>query len=173
MAKCSKCGKSVSDDIKFCPDCGGKIKQINETSANRKTRIPINVVYIILSSLLIFSFFLGLITAKTACKDYTGTSFPENGICKVGEVSTFYLGASAWFLLPISIFVSIISSIVLILNLSKKKYGYELYASIAGVMNIPVIFLGFSEYGIKSISLLILPAIMLVLSILDFRRNHK
>jgi hypothetical protein len=173
MAFCQKCGAKLGKDGGFCPKCGSKNKQSIESSTNGKNKVPINVFYIIISTLMILFFFLGLLTAETACKGYregSYISFPSNGICESGEITTFGLGFSAMFLVPFGIFLSIVSLIGLVFNLKKKKYGYMLYASIAGLINTPVLFLGFSEYGLKAISILVLPTLMIILSILDFKK---
>jgi len=39
MAECSKCGKSVSKDIKFCPECGMKIKIVEKNIPKSEVNI--------------------------------------------------------------------------------------------------------------------------------------
>lgn len=171
--KCSKCGNSMSKGIKFCQNCGTKIKQENKLEPKGKTKVPIHVVYIFLSLAFIFIFFLGLMTANTYCKGDTGVRFSENGICRSDEVSTFSLGHIIGLLISLGIFIPILSLIILVTNVKKKKYGYELYASIAGVLIMPVVFLGLEEHGLKTLGLLVLPILMLLFSILDAKTRHR
>lgn len=43
ITKCSKCGKTVSDDVKFCPDCGGEIQR--KEHKNQKAKEPKRISY--------------------------------------------------------------------------------------------------------------------------------
>lgn len=52
--KCKKCDKVISNDIKFCPECGTKVSKIN---LRKIILIIIPCVILILSSILVFRFF--------------------------------------------------------------------------------------------------------------------
>lgn len=57
LIKCEECGKEISENAKTCPNCGAK----HETEEQKQTKIIIGVVVGIISLLLFFSGFGGII----------------------------------------------------------------------------------------------------------------
>jgi len=58
MTKCSKCGKSVSKGVNFCPDCGSKIEHNIKQEGNSKKKyhwIAIIVGVVIVATIIIIS----------------------------------------------------------------------------------------------------------------------
>ena len=65
---CVKCGESISDDVKFCPNCGAKVAGDAETTAvasveevSPKSRLAALLLGIFLGGLGIHNFYLGRI----------------------------------------------------------------------------------------------------------------
>lgn len=66
MVKCLKCGKSVSENIKFCPDCGGKII-IKKNDGSIRKQVPKWFYYVFLSLGIIFLALEIMDTASRTC----------------------------------------------------------------------------------------------------------
>lgn len=79
MAKCSKCGKSVSDDVKFCPDCGGKIL-ITKTEGDNKFK-----------SIFVIQFILNIFLLSLTFISYFGDMMVNSGTIESSGWWTFQL----------------------------------------------------------------------------------
>jgi predicted RNA-binding Zn-ribbon protein involved in translation (DUF1610 family) len=117
MAKCSKCGKSVSETVKFCPDCGERIKKeaIRNNSLNNPKWIWI--------SILILSF----ISAASVAGDLY-----SNAVLHLGGLTV-----SLFLLMIFGGITVLFSTIVLILKFVKK------YSSITSIPFILSLIAGF------------------------------
>lgn len=62
--KCSKCGKDVKENEKFCSNCGSKIKMNKEQQANNSKKEKIIIVVIAVVLIFILSLFFNIFSGK-------------------------------------------------------------------------------------------------------------
>ena len=102
ITKCSKCEKSVSNNVKFCPDCGSKI--ISKNNELEKKKPPKWFYYLFLSFGIIFLALEIIDIASVTCDQY-GCHSMFNGYLHLG------------FGLPLAIF-----GLLSVIFLLAKKY---------------------------------------------------
>ncbi|MBU0460880.1 MAG: hypothetical protein KJ771_08815 [Nanoarchaeota archaeon] len=100
MTKCAKCDKSISKDIKFCPDCGSKIKhniKKEENSKNHYLGIAIIVGIIVVATIIIISVVASMNSASEKrvqkMQDETQKQIEQNNAnlrCQSKCKSTYY-----------------------------------------------------------------------------------
>jgi len=78
MPYCPRCGKEVSEEVRFCPDCGASLRVSRRARERRFPSLGILLIVLIVSAVIVVT--LGFLPVRTVDKSWTHSASYSSGV---------------------------------------------------------------------------------------------